>query len=81
MDTIDRYGKPGVHQAYRKTVDVIMKCKTEEQLKNAGRCLRNYERLVSNSYLYPNISKAFTRRTTNDLLSLIKLKGRAFNDL
>ena len=81
MEGIERYSKPDVHEAYSKCVRVIMKCRTEEQLRNAERCLRNYERLVQNSYLYPSISKSFTVRTTNDLLSLIKLKSKAFDDL
>ena len=81
MEGIERYSKPNVHRAYSKCVDVIMKCRTEEQLRNAGRCLRNYERLVQNSYLYPSITKSFTIRTTNDLLSLFKLKSKSFDDL
>lgn len=79
--TIDGFNKPDVHKAYSKCVRVIMKCRTEEQLRNAERYLRNYERLVQNSYLYPSISKSFAVKTTNDLLSLIKLKSKAFDDL
>ena len=78
--TIDRFNKPDIREAYIKMVSIIMKCKTEEQLNNAGRCLRNYERLVQNSHLYPNITRAFRRRTVNDLSSLIRLKRKEYRD-
>ena len=80
MEGLERYSKPNVHRAYNKCVDVIMKCRTEEQLKNAGRCLRNYERLVQNSYLYPALTKSFKRRTANDLRSLLRLKSKEYTD-
>ena len=78
---MEGYRQADIHEVYAKCVNVIMKCRTEEQLRNAERCLRNYERLVQNSYLYPSITKSFTIRTTNDLLSLIKLKSKSFDDL
>ena len=78
---IERYNKPDIREVYGKMVNIIMKSKTEEQLNNAERCLRNYERLVQNSYLYPTISKSFVNRTVNDLLSLIGIKRKAYLDL
>jgi hypothetical protein len=79
--TIDRFNKPNLHDAYNKAVRVIMKCRTEEQLEAAGRYLRNYERLMQNSYLYPSISKPFKVRTVSNLLSLLRIKRKAFLDL
>lgn len=78
--SIKGYKQPDIREAYNKTVNVIMKCRTEEQLKNAGRYLRHYERLVQNSYLYPTISKPFANRTVNDLLSLLRLKRKEYMD-
>ena len=74
------YLPPNLQEAYRKTVYVIMKCRTEEQLNNAERYLRNYERLMQNSYLYPTISKPYAHRTANSLLSLLKIKRKEFKD-
>jgi len=77
---MEGYRQADIHEVYAKCVNVIMKCRTEEQLNNAGRCLRNYERLVQNSHLYPTISKPFANRTVNDLLSLLKLKRKEYID-
>jgi hypothetical protein len=71
---------PNLGDAYRKTIYVIMKCRTEEQLDNAERYLRNYERLMQNSHLYPTINKTYTNRTVNSLLSLLKIKRKDFKD-
>ena len=79
--TIDGFNKPDVHEAYSKCVNVIMKCRTEEQLNNAGRYLRNYERLMQNSYLYPTISKPLAKRNVTNLLSLLRIKRKQFLDL
>lgn len=78
---MEGYNKPDIHEAYSKCVNVIMKCRTEEQLKNAGRYLRNYERLMQNSYLYPTIRKPLADRNVVNLLSLLKLKRKQFLDL
>jgi hypothetical protein len=76
-----RFIQPDIREAYSKAIKVIMKCTTEEQLMNAERYLRNYERLMLNSYLYPNISKPFAYRTANGLLSLLRIKRKDFKDL
>lgn len=76
----NEFTPPNLQEAYSKTLYVIMKCKTEEQLKNAGRYLRNYERLMQNSHLYPNIDKTYTHRTVNSLLSLLKIKRKEYID-
>ena len=67
---------PDLHNAYKKAVNVIVKCRTEEQLKNAERYLEHYERLMQNSYLYPNITRSFKHRTASNLLSLLKIKRK-----
>ena len=73
---------PGdVREGYLKSINVVMKCRTEEQLKSAGRYLRNYERLMQNSHLYPTIDKTYTNRTVHSLLSLIRIKRKQFLDL
>jgi len=77
---MEGYRQADIHEVYAKCVNVIMRCRTEEQLNNAGRCLRNYERLVQNSKLYPTLTKSFKRRTANDLRSLLKLKGKEYMD-
>ena len=79
--TNNEFKKPDIKQAYDKCVEVIMKCRTEVQLDNARRYLRNYERLMQNSYLYPTLSKSFKKRTAHNLLSLIRLKRKEFYDL
>ena len=75
------YKAPDMHEAYSKCVNVIMKCRTEEQLEAAGRYLRNYERLMQNSYLYPTIRKPLADRNVINLLSLLKIKRKQFLDL
>jgi len=79
--TIEGFDKPDIHEAYNKCINVIMKCRTEEQLMNAERYLRHYERLMQNSYLYPTLTKSFKRRTVRRLLSILKLKSKDFKDL
>jgi len=78
---IEGFDKPDIHESYNKCIDVIMKCRTEEQLRNAERYLRHYERLMQNSYLYPSLTKSFKRRTTRRLLSILKIKSKDFKDL
>jgi len=78
---IEGFNKPDIHEAYNKCIYVIMKCRTEEQLRNAERYLRHYERLMQNSYLYPSLTKSFKRRTTRRLLSILKIKSKDFKDL
>jgi len=80
MESIQQFIPANPQEAYSKTLYVIMKCRTEEQLNSAERYLRNYERLMQNSHLYPNISKPFANRTVNDLLSLLKLKRKEYID-
>jgi hypothetical protein len=77
----NEYKAPDLQQAYSKCINVIMKCRTEEQLRNAGRYLRNYERLMQNSHLYPTIRKPLAERSVSNLLSLIKIKRKEFLDL
>ena len=72
---------PDIREVYSKGVKVVLGCKTEVQLDNAGRWLRNYERLVQNSKLYPSSSKPFAMRTVNSLLSLLRIKVKAYNDI
>lgn len=73
---------PGdIREGYLKSINVVMKCRTEEQLKNAGRYLRNYERLMQNSYLYPTIRKPLANRYVNNLLSLLRIKRKEYLDL
>ena len=79
--TINGFNAPDIHEAYSKCVNVIMKCRTEVQLDNARRYLRNYERLMQNSHLYPTISKPFVKRNVTNLLSLIRIKRKSFYDL
>ena len=71
---------PDLHDAYNKAVRVIMKCRTVEHLEAAERYLEYYERLMQNSYLYPTIGKSFKVRTVSNLLSLIRIKRKAFYD-
>ena len=79
--TIEGFNKPDIHESYNKCIDVIMKCRTEEQLRNAERYLRHYERLMQNYYLYPMLTKSFKRRTARRLLSILKIKRKEFLDL
>ena len=73
---------PGdVREGYLKCIDVVIECRTEEQLNNAGRYLRNYERLMQNSYLYPTIRKPLANRYVNNLLSLLRIKRKEYLDL
>ena len=76
-----RFIQPDMREAYSKCIDVIMKCRTEEQLNNAERYLRHYERLMQNSYLYPTIRKPLADRSVSNLLSLLKIKRKEFKDL
>jgi len=76
----NEFTPPNLQQAYSKTLYVIMKCKTEEQLDSAERYLRNYERLMQNSHLYPTIDRTYTYRTVHSLLSLLKIKRKDFKD-
>ena len=78
--TIEGFNKPDIHESYNKCIDVIMKCRTEEQLRNAERYLRHYERLMQNSYLYPTIRKPLVKRSVSNLLSLLKIKRKEFLD-
>ena len=71
---------PDIKEVYSKALYVIMKCKTEQQLNNAERYLRNYERLMQNSHLYPALDRKYIARTVNDLLSLLKIKRKDFKD-
>ena len=71
----------GIKEGYLKSINVVMKCRTEEQLKNAGRYLRNYERLMQNSYLYPTIRKPLANRYVSNLLSLLRIKRKEYLDL
>ena len=71
----------GIKEGYLKSINVVMKCRTEEQLKNAERYLRNYERLMQNSYLYPTIRKPLARRYVGNLLSLLRIKRKEYLDL
>ena len=71
----------GIKEGYLKSINVVMKCRTEEQLKNAERYLRNYERLMQNSYLYPTIRKPLANRYVNSLLSLLRIKCKEYLDL
>ena len=75
-----RFIQPDMREAYSKCINVIMKCRTEEQLNNAGRYLRHYERLMQNSYLYPTIRKPLADRSVSNLLSLLKIKRKEFLD-
>lgn len=75
-----KYQPAGREDIYKKAVRVIMKCRTEEQLKSAERYLRNYERLMQNSYLYPSSSKPLDSRTVNGLLSLLRIKRKEYLD-
>jgi len=76
----NEFTPPDLQQAYRKAVKVVMKCTTEQQLMNAERYLRNYERLMQNSHLYPTIKKPFAHRTVDSLLSLLKIKRKEYRD-
>jgi len=76
----NEFTPPNLQEAYSKTLYVIMKCRTEEQLNNAERYLRNYERLMQNSHLYPTINRKYIARTVNSLLSLLKIKRKDFKD-
>ena len=76
----NEYTPPNLQEAYSKTLYVIMKCRTEGQLKAAERYLRNYERLMQNSQLYPTIDRKYIARTVNSLLSLLKIKRKDFKD-
>lgn len=80
MENIQQFTPANLQEAYSKTLYVIMKCRTEEQLKNAEKYLRNYERLMQNSHLYPTIDKTYTNRTVHSLLSLLKIKRKDFKD-
>ena len=71
----------GIKEGYLKSINVVMKCRTEEQLNNAGRYLRNYERLMQNSYLYPTIRKPLANRYVGNLLSLLRIKRKEYLDL
>lgn len=71
----------GIKEGYLKSINVVMKCRTEEQLNNAGRYLRNYERLMQNSYLYPTIRKPLANRYVSNLLSLLRIKRKEYLDL
>jgi len=71
----------GIKEGYLKSINVVMKCRTEEQLKNAERYLRNYERLMQNSYLYPTIRKPLANRYVGNLLSLLRIKRKEYLDL
>lgn len=76
-----RFIQPDIRESYSKAIKVIMKCTTEEQLMNAERYLRNYERLMQNSYLYPTIRKPLANRYVSNLLSLLRIKRKEYLDL
>lgn len=80
MENIQQFTPANPQEAYSKTLYVIMKCKTEVQLNSAERYLRNYERLMQNSHLYPTIDRSYTNRTVHSLLSLLKIKRKDFKD-
>lgn len=71
----------GIKEGYLKSINVVMKCRTEEQLNNAERYLRNYERLMQNSCLYPTIRKPLANRYVGNLLSLLRIKRKEYLDL